>query len=232
MTNIKTLAVVLLLAACYQPDLSRVRYTCDVAAPRCPDKQSCVAGCCGGPPCGAEASPDGGTQDPPTWDPNARPTSTPGCRSGTGYVLGPNAVACPAVLAAPGDITSMCGDGWELCPLNPLTVERCNTVPWGFFAASPRGMQLHVPPDESLVCSWSGPGSDANQRFLLGCGTTAKTPYDLPIPCGGFSRAVICNSGGAEAPTTWACPFGAVPGNEDFARVTQPNPTDGVLCCG
>ncbi len=44
-----SVALVLLgsgLASCYGPDLSRVRYLCDPAVPRCPDGQACLDGVC------------------------------------------------------------------------------------------------------------------------------------------------------------------------------------------
>jgi hypothetical protein len=229
-TNLLAVAA-LLLAGCYNPDLSRVKFTCSAERPVCPDSLQCIQNCCGGPPCGAQSSADGGSQDPPPWDPQAKPSATSGCRSGMGYVLSEHAVACPGVLMQQGDVTSQCGDGWSLCPLSPLPPDRCASVPWGFFAAMPRGMQFHVPPSETLQCLWSGEGADVDQRFLFGCGSTPKTTYSAPLPCGGFSQAVLCRNGAAEAPMTCDCLLGAVPGDKDFASVTNPNPADGILCC-
>jgi hypothetical protein len=153
------------------------------------------------------------------------------CRSGRGTPLSERAVACQAVLARSGDITSSCGAGWALCESLPVSAEVCAALPGGFYASSQRGGQLHVPPGPSLACTWSGPMADVNQRFLLGCGGTGvKTLYESPVTCGGFARALLCRNGSAEASTSWDCLIGSRPGDSDFADVVNTG-EGGVLCC-
>ena len=154
------------------------------------------------------------------------------CRSGRGTPLGERAVACLATLRQPNDITNSCGMGWSLCETLPTNAEACAALAGGFFASSQRGSQLHVPPGPSLACTWNGPRADVDQRFLFGCGGAGvKTLYDSPIACGGFSRALLCRNGSAEAATTWDCLIGSRPGDVDFADVFNTDGTGGVLCC-
>ena len=140
------------------------------------------------------------------------------------------AVACQAALSRPGDIATSCSMGWSLCSSNPTTPEACASLPGGFFASSQRGSQLHVPPNPSLACTWGGAQADVDQRFLFGCGS-AKTFYDSPSLCGGFSRALLCRNGMAEGPTTWDCLIGNPPSDADFASVVNTDKLGGVLCC-
>lgn len=153
------------------------------------------------------------------------------CRSGRGTPLSERSVACQAALAKPGDITNSCGMGWSLCETIPTTPEACASLTGGFYASSQRGSQLHVPPNPSLICTWSGPRADVDQRFLFGCGSTPKTMYESPVSCGGYTRALLCRNGGAEAATTWDCLIGSRPGDVDFADVTNTDQAGGVLCC-
>lgn len=152
------------------------------------------------------------------------------CKSGRGTPLSDRAVACQAVLSRSGDITSSCGSGWSICDSIPTTPEACAALSGGFFASAQRGSQLHVPPGPGLACTWSGPRADVDQRFLLGCGT-AKTTYESPVPCGGFTQAMLCRNGAAEASTVWDCLIGSRPGDVDFADVINTDGGGGVLCC-
>lgn len=153
------------------------------------------------------------------------------CRSGRGTPLTERAVACQANLSRPGDITAACGSGWSLCETIPTTPEACASLPGGFYASMQRGSQLHVPPGPSLICTWNGPRADVDQRFLFGCGSTPKTMYESPVSCGGYTRALLCRNGGAEAATTWDCLLGGRPGDVDFADIVNTDGTGGVLCC-
>lgn len=152
------------------------------------------------------------------------------CRSGRGTTITDRAVACLATLMRPGDVTSSCGSGWSLCDSLPTTPEACAALSGGFFASAQRGSQLHVPPGPGLACTWSGPRADVDQRFIFGCGSTTKTLYESPVPCGGFTRALLCRNGSAEASTVWDCLIGSRPGDVDFADVTNAG-EGGVLCC-
>ncbi len=84
-----------------------------------------------------------------------------------------------------------------------------------------------------MVCSWSGPMADVDQRFLFGCGGGggAKTLYESTVACGGFGRALLCRNGSPEAPTSWDCLIGSRPGDADFADISNKDGTGGVLCC-
>ncbi len=167
----------------------------------------------------------------PPADLAALPASA--CKSGRGAPLSERAVACQATLTRPGDITSSCGPGWALCEALPVSAEACASLTGGFFASSQRGSQLHVPPGPGLACTWSGPRADVDQRFLFGCGGGVggvKTMYDSPVACGGYTRALLCRNGSAEAPTTWDCLIGSRPGDADFVDVTNAG-EGGVLCC-
>lgn len=152
------------------------------------------------------------------------------CKSVNGIVLGPGAVACQATLAKSGDIFAACKPGFSPCQSNPVTQQACASLPGGFYASAQRGSQLHIPPTTALNCTWNGLQADVNQRFLLGCGTTAKTTYESPVACNGFTRALLCRNGSAEGPTTWDCLIGSVPGDADFADVKNTG-EGGVLCC-
>jgi hypothetical protein len=198
-----------------------VTLVCALALPACLDLNALQRG--GQPPSQAP------TDAAPPADLAALPLSA--CRSGRGTPLSERAVACQAVLAKPGDITNSCGSGWALCETIPTTPEVCASLTGGFYASSQRGSQLHVPPGPSLACTWSGPRADVDQRFLFGCGSTLKTTYDAPVPCGGFQRVILCRNGSAEAPTTWDCLIGSRPGDSDFADIVNTDGTGGVLCC-
>jgi hypothetical protein len=111
-TSAVLLSIALGLAACYKPDLSQVHCICEEKNPICPEGLQCVDGYCGGPVRFVEAedlaspavnmsTPDLAGLPPDllyACDPLAKPTFVAGCKSGKGYPLTSNAVACPAVL--------------------------------------------------------------------------------------------------------------------------------------
>lgn len=182
----------------------------------------------------AQAHQDGGMPagDMAAWNPAAQPVATPACKL-YGYVLSPTVVACPGVFSQPGDITKQCGTGWALCTSLPIPLDRCSSVPWGFFASAAHGGQLApLPPaNPKLHCDWNGQNSGADERFLFGCGTTAKTVWTGDA-CGGFTRAVSCGNGQSMYPTTWKCFLGAYNDERDWPDTSNPQTTtDGVLCC-
>lgn len=166
------------------------------------------------------------------WNPAMQAATTAGCKA-AGYPLSLSAAACPVLFTTPGDITKNCGSGWALCADLPIALDRCNSVPWGFFASAARGGQLApLPPAiPRLHCDWGGQNSGADERFLFGCGTTSKTPW-TGSPCAGFTRAVSCGNGQSMYPTTWKCFLGSTADDRDWPDTTNPlTATDGVLCC-
>lgn len=186
---------------------------------------------------GAAAGPssDGGTApsaDMAAWNPAMQPVATPGCMA-HGFPLAPTVAACPVLFTAPGEITKHCGPGWSLCTNLAISIDRCNSVPWGFFVSAAHGGQLAPLPPASpkLHCDWNGENSGADERFLYGCGTTAKTTW-TGAACSGFTRAVSCGNGQSMYPTTWKCFLGSTADDRDWPNTTNPTTaTDGVLCC-
>lgn len=195
----------------------------------------CLVAACsgsGGPGRNPPSATSDGSVSPPGPTLTNEQLISEACKSGAGIVLSLTAseVACQATLTKTGDIFSACKPGFGPCTSNPLPPQACAALPGGFYVGAARASQLHIPPTTALTCTWGGPQADVNQRFLMGCGTTAKTVYDSPVACNGFTRALLCRNGSAEGPTTWDCFIGSVPGDVDFADVKNTG-EGGVLCC-
>lgn len=134
----------------------------------------------------------------------------------------------PKVLGCRGPFSAglaQCPGGYSLaCPPLPSSLKQiCGSDLGGFFAFANSGLIGHIAGDPaSQVRCQSGDDWGA----VTGCGTTSNGSATLNIfggSCNGYVRAVPCVVG----PNGWSCPVVG-----PFSRAANPNPSDGVLCCG
>ena len=210
------LLTTLALAGCYNPDLSRVRYTCDPANPFCPDGQKCVSGICGG----TETTPttDAGTPAADMSTPAAKP---PACARGVEVELSPRMFGCTATIN-PGDYTdALCRLGWRLCTDNDSAAKE----PPAFYIANVRGLQVAPAPvnGAKFQVGWThGTRYQETTRYIYGRG--GGNYVEKPgVLAGGFEKVMQCQPGGV---TYLSCGWNW--GDErDTAQIT----TIGWLCC-
>ncbi len=222
---------------CYAPDLSKVRYTCDVNNPFCPDGQTCVSGCCGGPPCsGMPSAGDGGGASGGKTCAIGDPVEIPGA--------GPDVIGCPGAFAE-GQLAALCGSDYEQCETKPGSVSDsvCASLTGRFFASKQIACQnsFGTTPRTGFNCTWQC-AMDPSKRYVVGCGTSAgdsggsifSYTVDPPLErCGGFNRATVCNNGqsGGGTSSTWRCPMSQPPANADTTTLSSVDALDGALCC-
>jgi len=210
-----TLAL-LLGAACYSPNLSTVRYSCDEANPYCPDGLDCIGGVCLAPGSSNMADgPPGGTDGG---------TSVAGCRYGGGTDLGGGVFACPGVFSptrangAP-KASELCAMGASICSMpRTANLTLCNSLPGFFGSTQPArysGGGRGNPNNYS--CQSTNNGMD---RAVPGCGRLTQNQV-MDKSCGGFTRVLDCNN-----VTSWGCYSSTLDDSHDNS-----NPADGVLCC-
>jgi hypothetical protein len=207
------LSFLLFSAACYSPDLSGVRYTCDPTNPICPDGLYCVRGYC-------ELSPDGsGSGDGGT-------SSSTGCASGQGTKVGA-AWACAGVFNTNANdmipvASALCAKGFSLCKdATGIDLTACRSLP-GFFAADVVMKRNYWDRFSGAVCG--GPGN-MQVRLYAGCGRS-NTNYigEANQLCSGFNQVLDCYSAGQA--NQWSCTNAS-----NLDNVSQTTNTDGVLCC-
>ncbi len=204
--------------ACYSPDLSAVRYSCDEANPYCPDGLDCVAGVCvkpgtstnngDGPPVGGM---DGGM-------------SVAGCRYGGGTDLGSGVFACPGVFSptrangAPR-ASELCAQGATICSApRSANLTACNALPGFFGSTQParyNGGGRGNP--SNYTCQSTNNGND---RAVAGCGRLTNNQV-MDKACGNWTRVLDCTN-----VTSWQCYSSVLDDNHE-----NTNPADGVLCC-
>jgi len=198
-------------ASCYSPDLTGVRYTCDTAAPYCPDGLTCMGGICQLP---GEDSGDGGVAPAPDGG-----ASISGCRSGMGTKVG-TAFACPGrfnnLFDSVPSASQRCADGYQICTDSMgIDLAACRNLS-GFFASQ---VPVRRENQTTLAC---GTPTGKQDRLLAGCGRTDNSVMSLSPACTGFDQALDC----ALTSNQWSCD---TKGSLD--NVTQKNDFDGVLCC-
>ena len=211
--------VAVCLSGCFNPDYSKVLYTCTYEEPVCQDGYVCDGAHCVLPvaPVADLASPDG----PPA--PDMAPRN--GCASGKGAAVGASAWACPG-LYEPGTVRAMCASGFAICKSAAgINLAECRNIT-GFFIADVRGYDSfkECPSDAAAVtCGYI----DNRERPLwFGCGSLTGYNQICKKGCAGFVQA---NNGTLAA---------RVPGppfvdsfTDDIDAQTNNERMNGVLCC-
>lgn len=212
-------AVVLLLSACYNPDLSKVQYTCTKEQPECPTGQSCYEGKCVSP--GAVA--DAGT-DLMSPQPTGDMGRAGGCAAGGGAKVGANAWACPGTFN-PGKVRARCANGFQICKrAEGVDLAACMQVT-GFFIADVRGSDDGLDCDRGhrVFCDYKR----GDQRPMwFGCGSSQQKVQACKQGCSGFTQAVNSLLATRDMPVTFTDN-----GSPDIEEQKNTEPMDGVLCC-
>jgi hypothetical protein len=209
------------LWACFRPDLANVRFLCTAGQPECDPGYECREGYCLLP---GESPPDlGASMDAAAPDGSPAPpdlATAAGCASGRGFGVG-KAWACPGTFGGTGmSAFTLCARGFRLCTdvgahISAEDLKACRRLP-GMFVANVIGSYRSQ--SSQGKCDSSEP-----TRELFGCGANSRS-LSSTVLCGGFSQVVDCvaNTTQMMCPAT---PFTTVD------LVTNPTPTDGVLCC-
>ena len=211
---------VVLLSACYNPDLSKVRYTCTQAQPQCPAGQSCYEGQCvdpNNPGQHPDAGGDGGAG-------LADLGRVSGCASGKGAQVGAQAWACPGTYN-PGGVRKLCASGFQICKrADGIDLAACMQVS-GFFIADVRGSDDNLDCDRGfrVFCDFKR----GDQRPLwFGCGSAQQKVQACKQGCSGFRQAQNSLLAMRDMPVTFTDS-----GGPDIEEQKNTEPMDGVLCC-
>jgi hypothetical protein len=229
---------IVLLGACFQPDLDAAHYACDPAllGTDCPQGFYCAAGTCRRPPdlsSGADLrspdllrAPHDLRSSPPDLGSPADLLALPDlslsrpCSSGGGTTLVVGVHACPGAFAA-GQYATLCGAGSHVCSttdaanLSQLTAALCHDFN-GFFASQVEGGVVGALPVQSRC-----PYVALDERALIGCGVEAgAVQVTTALGCDDLFSAVPCKAGA----TPWSCSTGI----ENAAHTAV---VGGVLCC-
>lgn len=207
------LACVTMLSGCYAPDLSKVKYRCDVAA-LCPDGLACVQGWCVDP--AVQMGADAGVMTQADMMAVSMP---PSCARGVETVLSSRMHGCYGTVAAGEFNDSLCKSG-RLCTQNdPAAMD-----PPMFYLANVLGQQTAPAPVSGQIVAGWGHGAQYNQttRYLFGRGGGNYVERS-PVSVSGFSLVMQCLPTGtsyASCPWNWG-------DDRDVNRVTA----TGWLCC-
>ena len=206
--------LVVMMAGCFAPDLSKAMLLCDGVSRFCPDGLSCVQGVCR--ESGAAAS-DGGSMDAAAVADLVQVVT--GCRDGKGAdVSGSGAVfACPGAFEASPDPTKnaarLCAPSYKPCVSAAAVGGSLCAALEGFFLAD-------VPARAALPNTSCGATRAGESPGLAGCGKAVTGVYAVPS-CAGFSRALFAVG-----------PSGiAVSAPYSLESATNITNTNGVLCC-
>lgn len=215
------LPLLLLLAGCFNPDLSKIRYRCDESN-LCPDGQSCAAGLCLRPD---ELTTFDLAQPAPLPDGSTPPAAAPPCKSGQGYVLDgapQQTAACPGKFAA-GHAAELCAASFGLClTLTPTEKTACEAINSGFFGSTKRASKQGALPPSCVT--------NGTHTYIPGCGGRQSAVVAVE-QCAPYEKGLDCFSQGAVG-WVWQCDgvdalmqasYSGLPGSG--AAV------DGVLCC-
>lgn len=209
----------LALLACYNPDLTSVRFACvgDGKPDDCPSGYSCLQSVCR-PPGELPPLPDGGSTD----------RMAAGCASGKGFDVsrestGGQAFACSGTFAGTGsnNANSLCAGGYFPClNANNINLDKC-TAPGvqGFFIANKLG-------EHDQGNGACGAQMNLVDDYWVGCGNTTAIRLITIMPmCNGFSTGRDCeNNTGSE--------FNCRDDRDNpIEQVASANPVHGVLCC-
>lgn len=206
--------------ACFQPDLSNVRFTCtgDGKPDDCPGGYECFAGQCLLMWEGDAASvPDGSTDQAP---PGPDLATAAGCASGQGYAVG-QAFACPGAFGGTGKgASTLCARGYRLCSktaghLAATDLKACRNLP-GMYIGDVIGSYQTDP--GQAVCDGTQP-----RRQVFGCGKNSRS-LSAGVKCGGFEQVVDFTAN----TTQMTAPAGMF---STVDLINNPTPTDGALCC-
>lgn len=227
-TFTRAIAALTLLAGCYNPDLSRVRYTCDPVNPFCPDGLQCVNGWCGG----ALDAPD-----QVTTAADMATTATPDfaldcsmCVSGACKRLSGTVVGCFSDPLRP--ISAQCRGNYTIPQQMPFPTDRdCLFIdPTGTrWLGYLRGWNDREPYYAGTAKPWwnGQPSAGITHRFVSMCGSGADSAWPEQV---GYTRVIRCNSGLAGEPSSPVrCPRGATPSDADWDMVTA-EASVGVMC--
>lgn len=254
------LATSAVLIACYNPDLSRTHYSCNVDFPLCPEGQRCIAGCCGGGPCGGQpvmlppdaasvtdsgiSTPIDMAGNPYAWNPALPAGAAPGCASNRGWQLGSAKLyACPGKINY-GTYPGLCAAGYSPPAVLTIPESACSSVPWGFFASAAHGLDQQKFPTAQMRANWDAPNSTYDVAYRFGCGQQSRIwqyppnparayTFTSPIKVGGYSIAAVCTGAKAGiADTPWICDATQYPYREtEFPQATALlSDADGLLC--
>jgi hypothetical protein len=233
------LAGVAMMSGCYNPDLSKVKYKCDIAG-LCPDATACVGGWCGGPPTGSEtdagmmASADMATNAPaPDMSiPLYKRTVAPPCKSMDGYRLENDVWVCVGTFT--GDPSSQCNQGYAPCTGNiaPMGCDWLASQRLGCFVSGVRLAPFKEPINVATTgCGWTGKDATVS-RGLAACGICPTTAA-APACAANFPHGVNCyeqTTPPSQTQTDFRCArFNGT--DSDFIGVANQNPNWGILCC-
>lgn len=166
----RTLALVALLAACFQPADGKVPIRCDADNP-CPDGQVCTAGLCA-----VEAPPDLAITDMAT-------IASVGCAASNGVKIGDQMWGCPGAFSI-GQARSLCAKGWAVCTsLTSVDKTSCYARTAVFVADVPAYYPIPLGP---IMCSTT----TTPDRQFAACGTNGTAEYPSSS-CSGFARFAV-----------------------------------------
>lgn len=200
------LASLALIAGCYSPDLSGVKYTCTASDPICPDGTTCVNNVCTLP-----------------GEPDPGPMPVAGC-SGTGRKVSETVFACSGTFAK-GGAAALCSANYAICTKLPdkPTIESCNKIDGGFFVTEVKAWRNRFEGPEQAACENNSMGRD--RLLFAGCGNpNVSSNISRPMTaCQPATLGVDCTTVSA---SQWEC-------GPDRAASSWVNKvaSDGVLCC-
>lgn len=208
------LTTLLITAACFNPDYSKVTVLCSAADPSCPDGQVCVDNIC----VVAAGTADGSAADLSQLDggETADMSIQSGCAKGGGRSVGKAGslvFACPGTFAM-GQARQQCAAGWSVCSkADPVNLTACDALS-GFFVADVPAFWLTNMSNETCGTAL------VNQQWY-GCGSKQMN-VRTGKGCQGFQRTLDCVFGSG-----WTC------SNTKHSLETTMNeaPADGLLCC-
>jgi hypothetical protein len=208
----------LALFACYDPDLTAVRFACtgDGQPDDCPSGYTCMQSVCRAP-----------GEVPPQPDGGATGGMAVGCASGKGFDVSKGAAAqafaCPGTFAGiqSDNANSLCAGGYFPC-LGAQTIDlaKCSAPTLqGFFIANKLGEHA----GGNVIC---GTQSGISEDYWVGCGNTSGIRLvTITQPCNGFSTGRDCdNNAGSE----FNCRGDS---DNQIEQVISTNQVHGVLCC-
>lgn len=219
---LRFLIIALALVGCFNPDYSKVSYTCDEFH-GCPQETVCYQGICRYPWQIPIQAADGGADQSVMVMVDAAPAS--GCATGGGVRLSQDAWACPG-LFTPGKVRAVCAAGYGVCKdASHIDLTACQRVT-GFYIADVRGrdQRLDCTKDANAVkCDYQ---NQQESPLWFGCGAGLTYTPKCLRGCSGFTQAL----NGAEAAREPGPPF-VDSYTPDLEGQRNNESLIGVLCC-